>query len=196
MNIAVLVLAAGKSSRMKSIKQLEKIDNKTLLDISLDKAKLLETAAVFCVLGANAKQIQQEISTKDVPFIENENYEKGLSASIVAGIHHLKKSAVNYDGVFILLADQPAITISYLKDMISIFQENPTKIIASKYASTFGVPALFPKKYFDALLGIEFDNGAKELINTHKKEVLCSKLETDFTDIDTKEDLKLFKNQY
>ena len=40
-NIAVLVLAAGKSSRMKSIKELEKINNKTLLDITLDKAKQL-----------------------------------------------------------------------------------------------------------------------------------------------------------
>lgn len=196
MKIAILVLAAGKSSRMQSIKQLEKIDNKTLLDISLTKAKQLTTATIFCVLGANSKKIQQEISTKDVPFIENKNYENGLSSSIVAGVHHLKKSTVNYDGVFILLADQPAITTSYLKDMISIFQKNPTKIIASKYDSTFGVPALFSKKYFDALLGIEFDKGAKEFINLHKKEVLCSKLETNFSDIDTKEDLKLFKNQY
>ena len=38
-NIAVLVLAAGKASRMNSIKQLEKIDNKTLIDISLEKIK-------------------------------------------------------------------------------------------------------------------------------------------------------------
>ena len=60
-NLAILVLAAGKSSRMKSIKQLEKITNKTLLEITLDTAKKVTRKNIFCVLGANAKKIQQKM---------------------------------------------------------------------------------------------------------------------------------------
>ena len=63
-NIAVLILAAGKSSRMNSIKQLEKINNKTLLDITVEKVSNLFSENIFCVLGANYDDITQEITSK------------------------------------------------------------------------------------------------------------------------------------
>ena len=78
-NIAFLVLAAGKSSRMNSIKQLEKINGETLLDIALEKVNSLFPENVFCVLGANADEIKQEITSKNIQFINNPNFENGLS---------------------------------------------------------------------------------------------------------------------
>ena len=68
-NIAVLILAAGKSSRMHSIKQLEKINNKTLLDITLEKAKRISPTATFCVLGANSDQIKQGITIENIDIL-------------------------------------------------------------------------------------------------------------------------------
>jgi len=192
-NIAVLVLAAGKSLRMKSIKQLEKINKKTLLDITLDKITNIFSNNIFCVLGANAEQIKPEITAININFINNKNFETGLSSSIVAGIHHFKKNNLNFESVFILLADQPAIDIGYLKSMVSLSEENKNKIIASKYENKFGVPAIIPKKYFDDLILIEADKGAKEFINQHKNDVLCPELSTNLLDIDTKEDLDRYK---
>ena len=192
-NIAVLVLAAGKSSRMKSIKQLEKINQKTLLDITLEKIKSIFSEYIFCVLGANGDKIKQEISTKNINFIDNKNFETGLSSSIVAGIHHFKNNNLHFDSVFILLADQPAIDVDYLKSMIFLSEENNHKIIASKYGNKFGVPAIIPKKYFNDLILIEADKGAKEFINHHKNDVLCSESPTNLLDIDTKEDLNSYK---
>jgi molybdenum cofactor cytidylyltransferase len=193
-NIAVLVLAAGKSSRMNSIKQLEIITNKTLLDISLEKIKWILPNTVFCVLGANSDKIKQEIATKNIKFITNKNYENGLSSSIVAGIHYFKKNKLSFPGVLILLGDQPAIEISYLKNMIALFEENNDTIIASNYGGKLGVPAIFPEKYFEALLLIKGDKGAKGFINQRKNEVVCPKTATNFFDIDTKEDLFLLRN--
>lgn len=194
--IAVLVLAAGKSSRMKSIKQLEKIENKTLLDITLQKAKKLYSSTVYCVLGANADKIKAEINTSNIHFINNQNFEKGLSSSIVSGINYFKENKLNLDGVLVLLADQPAIEIVYLKTMINLFKQNPSKIIASNYDTNFGVPVIFPKIFFNNLLLIEADKGAKEFINNHKNDVICPTRKTIFFDIDTKEDLSLFKKQF
>ena len=192
-NIAVLVLAAGKSSRMKSIKQLEKINQKTLLDITLEKIKSILPDNIFCVLGANAEKIKQEITTTSINFINNKNFEIGLSSSILTGIQFFKKNNLNFDSVFILLADQPAINIGYLKSMIFLSEENKHKIIASKYEPNFGVPAIIPNKYFEDLILIEVDKGAKEFINYHKNDVLCSESSTNLLDIDTKEDLKNYK---
>ncbi len=194
-NIAILVLAAGKSSRMNSIKQLEKINHKNLISITLDKVRYIFPDTIFCVLGANANKIKKEITTKNIEFISNTNFEKGLSSSIVAGIKYFEKNQFNFDGIFILLADQPALEISYLKSMITLYQDNEDKIIASNYGNKLGVPAIFPKKYFIDLLLIQGDKGAKEFINQRKKIVIYPKKNTNFFDIDTKEDLILFKNQ-
>lgn len=193
-NVAVLVLAAGKSSRMNGIKQLEKINNKTLLDITLEKLKCIFSDEIYCVLGANADKIKAEITSKNIQFIENPNYEKGLSSSIISGIQYFKKEALQFDGIYILLADQPAIEIAYLESLLVLFKEHKDIIIASNYGTKLGVPAIFPKKYFPELLLIKGDKGAKEFINQRKNEVVCPESSTNFFDIDTKEDLELFKN--
>ena len=193
-NIAILILAAGKSSRMNSIKQLEKIDGKTLLEITLNKIQSIYSSTIFCVLGANADQIKSEINTKNIQFIKNDNFENGLSSSIVSGINYFKKKELNFDGVFILLADQPAIEITYLENMLHLFLENKDTIIASNYGLKLGVPVIFPKKYFSKLLLIKGDKGAKEFINNRIEKVLTPKQKTNFLDIDTKEDLQLYKN--
>jgi len=195
-NIAILVLAAGKSSRMNSIKQLEKINNKTLLDITLEKVNNLFSENVFCVLGANADEIKQGITSKNIQFINNENFENGLSASIVSGINYFNENKLNFEGLFILLADQPAIETWYLESMLNLFQKNNDTIIASNYGNKLGVPVIFPKKYFTDLLLIIGDKGAKEFINKRKNEIIYPELTTNFFDIDTKSDLQFFKKSF
>jgi molybdenum cofactor cytidylyltransferase len=194
-NLAVLVLAAGKSSRMKSIKQLEKINNKTLIEITLETAKKVTPKNIFCVLGANAKKIQKEISIKDVQIIYNKNFESGLSSSIVAGVHHFKNEKLKFDGILILLADQPAITVFYLQSLIDKFNLNPTKIVASVYHHNYGVPVIIPQCYFTDLLDLKGDRGAKHFLMNHKECIIISKTNANLVDLDSKEDLDFYKNQ-
>lgn len=192
-SIAILVLAAGKSSRMKSVKQLLKINNKTLLENTLENAKKINEKSVFCVLGANAEKIKKETSTKNINYIFNENYESGLSSSIVSGIIHLKKENKNFDGVLILLADQPEVDVKYLNHLATIFQENKNYIIASNYNSSTGVPAIFAKKHFNKLLLLKGDKGAKKFIQNNISEVIKVLRKSPFIDIDTQEDYLAYK---
>jgi len=193
-NIAIVILAAGKSSRMNSIKQLEKINHKTLLEVTLDKIKSVFSENIFCVLGANADKIQSETKTKNIVFIENLNFENGLSSSIITSIDYFRNNQLMFDGIFILLADQPAIEISYIEAMHHLFQKNDDIIIASNYKKKLGVPVIFPKNHFPYLLLIKGDKGAKAFINKRKREVICPKKTTNLFDIDTKEDLQHYKN--
>ena len=193
-NIAVLVLAAGKSSRMNGIKQLLKINNKTLLDHTLETTKKVFQNNIFCILGANADKIQKAISTKYVQFIYNKNFETGLSSSIVAGIHHFKKEKLNFNGLLILLVDQPEIDDDYLNLLITTFQSNSDKIIASNYNEKAGVPAIFPKKYFEKLVLLKGDKGAKKFLQNYTSEVIKINREQSFKDIDTPEDYQSYLN--
>lgn len=188
---AIIVLAAGESKRMKSIKQILKIESHTLLDRVLEKAYQINAKHTYCVLGAHAEIIQKKVKTK-VQFILNRNYTLGLSESIKSAFTYFEKNALYFDSVLILLGDQPAIEIDYLNNMIRKQEEHPTKIIASNYKGNHGVPASFPKNYFNSLQLLQGDSGAKELMKAHKDELFTMQLSADLVDIDTPEDYQLY----
>ncbi|WP_299056642.1 nucleotidyltransferase family protein [uncultured Polaribacter sp.] len=190
--IAILVLAGGQSTRMKTPKQLVKLGNNYLLETVLNKAKDIKKNHVYCVLGANADLIRREIACANIRFIYNKNHTTGLSASIVAGTHFITLQKEKYDGLLVLLGDQPAIEKEYLLHLITEFSKDSLKIISSNYKNKPGVPAIFPTHYFSKLKLMKGDFGAKEILKNNK-DVVISKKTSNFIDIDTPEDLENFK---
>jgi molybdenum cofactor cytidylyltransferase len=185
-------LAAGSSSRMGSIKQLLSINGKTLLQHTLDLSTKIKSKKTLCVLGAHAEEIMQKVDGKNIEFIINKNHKLGLSTSIISGIEYLQKEKIPFDGLFILLADQPAIKEDYYDEMMRLFSEKRTKIIASNYGNTLGVPAIFPAVFTDDLLQIKGDKGAKEFLQKNKKSTLSPQTSVNLLDIDTPNDYKNF----
>jgi molybdenum cofactor cytidylyltransferase len=192
MHLVTLILAAGSSSRMGSIKQLLSINGKTLLQHTLDLSTKIKSTKTLCVLGAHAEEIMQKVDGKNVEFIINKNHKLGLSASIISGIEYLQKEKIPFDGLFILLADQPAIKQDYYNEMMRLFNEKRTKIIASNYGNTLGVPAIFPAIFTNDLLQITGDKGAKEFLQKNKRRTLSPQTLVNLLDIDTPKDYKNF----
>lgn len=184
---AILILAAGSSSRMGKPKQTLPYKNTTLLVWSIAQAKNSKASSVFCVLGANAEIITKDISKHKVECILNPNFKDGLSSSIIAGIDYLKPK--DFDAVLIMLADQPNVNSNYLNTLIKTSEENLSKIIASNYIDKIGVPAIFTKEYFLDLLNLKGDKGAKDFLNNHQSKIIKLK-PFNLVDIDTKEDYK------
>lgn len=187
--MTILILAAGSSSRMGKTKQLLPYKNTTLLGWTIQQAKASMANEVVCVLGANAKEIEASIKNDQLNIIYNVNYKKGLSSSIVKGISDLQDK----EAILIMLADQPNITKVYLNKFLDSHIKYPNKIIASVYGTTFGVPALFPKRFYDELLKLEGDKGAKNFLNNHVEDII--KIDSiDLIDIDTPKDYQNLTN--
>ena len=189
MNIAILILAAGSSSRMGVIKQLLPIGDKMLLEISIDNAIQSIISDTYCVLGANAQAIQDSLDHCNIDFITNNDYKTGLSSSIKKGINHLQSR--NYDAILMTLGDQPYVNSSLLDKMIITYNNNPNKIIACSYGDKVGIPVLIPKAYYVEFQNITGDNGAKLFLNNNKDDIFQIKNEN-LIDIDTKEDYETF----
>lgn len=104
--IDVIVLAAGKGSRMKSRtpKVLHKINNKTMLDLILDTATKLSTNPIKIVLGYKADLVKQEINANfNVQYIlQNQQLGTGHASQLA-----LKKCRSEY--TLILIGDCPLI---------------------------------------------------------------------------------------
>tara|TARA_R100001369_G_scaffold24665_2_gene45193 strand:+ start:45414 stop:45992 length:579 start_codon:yes stop_codon:yes gene_type:complete len=190
LKIAILILAAGSSSRMGTPKQLLPYKESTILGTVVENALGSNTNDVFVLLGSNADTIQKNIN-KSVEIIINNTFEKGLSSSIVKGIISL----LDYDAVLIALGDQPHISFDYYNQMISELKKHPNHSITSQYKNHKGVPALFPKQYFLDLLKLNGDYGAKALLNSDTILTKTIDYSVNLFDIDTPEDYeKLINN--
>ena len=185
-NTAILILAAGSASRMGKMKQLLPYKNTTLLEWAIEQAQKSIVKNVFCVLGAHKEAIEKQLTTKPIEVIYNPNYKNGLSTSIVEGINLLQKH--NFDNALIMLADQPHVTSEYLNSLIETSKKNPSNIIASSYQESAGVPAVFPKNYFNELLNLKGDKGAKSFLLQHNDDVIKVNSHQNLLDIDTPED--------
>ncbi len=190
MAIYVVILAAGQSSRMGSLKQLLPFKNSTFLQTTIDSALSSKAEKVYVVLGANYKMIKKEVSDEDVSIVQNLNWQEGLSSSIVSAINNIENSEEDPDALLIMLADQPKVDSNYINKLISLFKNNQDTIIASAYGEVNGVPAIFPKKYFGILSNLKGDKGAKKLLNERLEGVMsCTPKSAEILiDIDSPED--------
>nr|BFF35639.1 hypothetical protein BACT7_05010 [Tenacibaculum mesophilum] len=190
---AILILAAGSASRMGKIKQLLPYKNTTLLEWTIEQAQKSVIKNVFCVLGANKDAIEKKLTTNAIITIYNPKYQDGLSTSIIKGIEFLQEH--NFDNALIMLADQPHVTSEYLNSLIKVSKKNPSKIITSNYQGSVGVPAVFPKEYFNKLLNLKGDKGAKNFLLQHDDNIFKVNSSLNLLDIDTPEDYQYLLKQ-
>ena len=187
-NLAVVILAAGISSRLGNLtKQLLVYKNETLLKIAVKKA-LEISKDVFVVLGHENEKCEKELEDFDVKIIYNPNYKKGMGSTLSLGIKHTNE----FNHTMVMLCDQPFIPISHFQALKKNIQNK--NIIASLYEKNKNskVPAIFPKKYYDELLKLDVDFGAKEILK--KESCINIQLGKDFSiDIDTFEDMKFLE---
>ncbi len=171
-NIAVVILAAGESSRMQKTKQLLPWGKSTLLGSAIKEALESNAENVYVVLGAKAETIQMQLEKSDVDLIFNNDWKKGMGSSISCAINYLLHLETNYDGILIMLCDQPLIDAIYLNKMISTFKKSGKGVVATAYESRNGVPVLFNNKYFEQLSLLDSDKGAKAIIMDNPTDVL------------------------
>ena len=184
-SVSVLILAAGASTRMKGeIKQLLPWGKHTLLEDAIYQAKIV-SKNVYVVLGAYAKKILKTVSM-NVEVIQNNNWEMGMGNSISCGLKHIAEIE-NPEGILIMLADQPLIDATYLREMLKTFDEGKSEIIATAYQSGPGVPAIFDNSILPELLSLQGDIGARKIIKNHLLRTKLISPNGKEIDVDTKE---------
>lgn len=185
---AIVVLAAGMSSRLGNPKQLLIYHGKSLVQHAVDKALQTTIRPVVVVIGANAIAVKKEIESMNVEIIENKEWEEGMASSIRCGLSHVQKMDDKVDGIIFMVCDQPFVNESLLKSLLYEQHKTALPIVASSYENTTGVPALFHKIFFKELMELKGDTGARKLIKQHEDRVTSVAFAEGIIDIDTKKD--------
>lgn len=187
-NVSVVLLAAGSSSRLGQSKQMLKVDGVPLLQHSARAALDCGAQDVIIILGSNEQPHHDLIKGLPVTTISNHYWKSGIGSSIKSGLNFLIRKAPDTEAVILMVCDQPALTTQHLRNLIESFQQNRTPIIASSYGDTLGVPALFARSFFANLLMLRDEEGAKKLIEQFESQVKPVDFPEGLFDIDTQED--------
>jgi molybdenum cofactor cytidylyltransferase len=180
-SIAAVILAAGASTRLGELKQLALMGEETLLERAVRVAREAGCVPVVVALGAEYAQVLANSLLGDAVPVVNVAWEEGMASSIRLGVQTLGLVARDAEGVLLMTCDQPAVTAEHLRLLMS-----RVEVKASRYAERNGVPAFFPKKYFDKLMALKGDAGARELLaEAGYEELVGGEL-----DVDTVEDLE------
>jgi molybdenum cofactor cytidylyltransferase len=183
--IAVLVLAAGRSSRMGSNKLLEPLSEKPIVRHVVEAARASSAAEVIVVTGNRGDDVRAALAGPSVTFVDNPHFADGISSSLRAG---LAAVGGDVDGVLVTLGDMPEITAQHLDRLIAAFSpaDNRTIVVPTRGGKR-GNPVLWSRLYFAEMAAVTGDTGAKHLLGLYGDQVAEVDLNTDavLTDIDT-----------
>lgn len=193
-NLGALILAAGGSGRFGRPKQLLVFRGETLVSRATRAASETCGAGVIVVAGDTRALIETELSKSGATVVENPEWRRGMGTSIRCGLRHLMKTASQLDAVVLLACDQPFVDATIITALVAEHSTRGKAIVASSYANTLGIPALFDRSCFEALLALPDDSGAKALIESRGDDVASIEFEKGAIDIDTPADFERLKS--
>jgi molybdenum cofactor cytidylyltransferase len=193
-NIAGLVLAAGRSSRMGGQnKLLAEIRGRPLVRIAAEAVLGSKARPVFVVTGHQRERVEAALAGLPVEFVHNPKFADGLGGSLGVGIAALPEQA---DGVIVCLGDMPQVDSATMDRLIAgLAPEKGALIAVPAMDGQRGNPVVWSRRFFPELMTVEGDIGARQLIARYSEavaEVPVSGSAT-LTDIDTPEALDAVK---
>jgi molybdenum cofactor cytidylyltransferase len=184
-----VILAAGLSARLGTPKQTLVYEGKTLLRNSVETAVATGFRPVIVVLGANRTVMEKELSgVTGIRIINNKDWEEGMASSIRSGVETAIQMDPELDGLIIMVCDQPFVSTALLQTLFQTQQRSGMPVVACRYRDSPGVPALFHNSFFDKLLSLKGDKGARKLLKDQADLVSLVEFPEGETDIDTMND--------
>jgi molybdenum cofactor cytidylyltransferase len=197
--VAVLVLAAGRSTRMGGPnKLLQEADGLPLVVHAVKAALTSQAVEVVVVLGHMADQVKPAVeqaigAEKRLRFVTNLDFADGLSTSVRTGIAALGKEI---DAAIVQLGDMPGVNAALLDRLMAAFSPvEGRSICVPTVGGKRGNPVLWDRRFFAEMVKVSGDTGAKHLIGEHADLVCEVEMtgEAAITDIDTPEALAAWR---
>jgi len=189
-NIAGVILAAGRSTRMGGPnKLLAELGGKPLVRIVTEQVLASKVSEAIVVTGHQAAQVEKALAGLKVKFVRNPDFATGLASSVKTGIAAVPATA---DAAVVCLGDMPLIGARLIDRLIGAFAPDRGNLIAVPVSDNRrGNPVLWSRRFFDELMTLDGDVGARHLIARHNEAVAEVPVEGRgaFLDIDTPEAL-------
>jgi molybdenum cofactor cytidylyltransferase len=187
LEIAALVLAAGRASRMDGRhKLLAEFGGIALVRRTTEAALAAAPSRVVVVTGHRAEEVGASLEGLPVDRVHNPDYALGMSTSLGSGITALGQECA---GAVVMLADMPHVSGSDVRRLIDAFKAaGGHAIVRAVSGGKRGNPVVLPRSTFHAVLQLDGDVGARHIVESAGLEVIDVEIgEAAHVDVDTPE---------
>jgi molybdenum cofactor cytidylyltransferase len=169
--VAALVLAAGRSSRMAPLNKLLVRDREGIPMVARVVDNVLASGArpVVVVTGHDRDQVEAALAGKPVTLVPAADYAQGLSASLKAGLSALPAEA---EGFVICLGDMPLVGGAGIDRLLAAFDpEEGRAVVMPTFQGQHGNPVLWSREFLPEMMALTGDQGARRLLRRHAERV-------------------------
>jgi molybdenum cofactor cytidylyltransferase len=188
-----VLLAAGESSRFeRGNKLLATLDGVPIVRSAAQTLAESRLADFVVITGHQADAVADALSSLDVRIRHNPEYADGQSTSVHEGVAAARDAG--WDAVVFALGDMPAVSPCSVDKLLDAYAGGEGTILAAAYEGKRGNPVLFDAVHYEALLGIQGDQGGRRLIQTTDDAALVETDDPGVTrDVDYEADLSVFE---
>ncbi len=182
-----IVLAAGESRRMGTLKPLLPFGSGSVIEQVVRSLQACPIDAILVVVGHRGAEIAAHLDGTGVSIVENPDYPRGMLSSVQAGLAAADPSTTLF---LIALADQPSIPPALIAHLIQLFDERRPGMLVPTFDGRRGHPLLIDARYRDEIATLNPDVGLRELLQRHPGELLLypTSVEAIVRDLDTREE--------
>ncbi len=136
MTLQVIILAAGKGTRMKSNKPkvLHEIAGKPMIEFIIDTARKLEPSKISVIYGYGGEQIKNRITGDDLSFV-CQSEQLGTAHAVMQALPNIDSS----DDILVLYGDTPFVCEETLRKVIETNSGKGLTVLTAEVQDPFGL---------------------------------------------------------
>ena len=148
-SVAAILLAAGKSRRMGSCKQLLSLGESTVIVRCVVALVTGGAGEIVVVVSEEGHEVAEAVRDYPVRIVVNPECEGDMASSVRAGRDALPAEA---SGVIVCLCDYPLVSAGTINSLIVEHGDSPGSIIIPCHQERRGHPLLFPRAVLNELV--------------------------------------------
>jgi len=184
LKVTSLLLAAGESKRMGTLKQLLRIRERPAILMCLESILEAGIEDVFVVVRSREKGVLEFLQGQPVILVANDLPGSDMAASVRFGLSSIGPDAT---GILVSLCDYPLVSPATLGALRQEHQLRPEAIVIPRHHGKNGHPTLFPRTVLEEIRTLPT---LRDIISRHHAEVTYRNVDDEgiLLDMDTPED--------
>lgn len=181
--VAAIVLAAGRSTRMGTPKQILTWGDTTLVGEVVRRLEQCALSELVVVTGAAREGVEAALTGAAARCVFNPDFESSeMARSLQVGLQALTPGA---SAVVVALADQPQLEPAVVGAIVQRWRETLAPVVAPAHRGQRGHPTLFDRAAWPTLLGLPPHANPREALRSYPVDLVEVGTDTIFLDLDT-----------
>jgi len=160
-DVAAMVLAAGRSSRMGKFKPLLPIKGNTLIEQVIKNIRAASIERILVVVGHQAETLIPILKRNKVCWAKNPDYIQEMFSSIKVGANHLDGRLRAF---FLVPADMPFVRPQTFQTLLAAFDPEKMDMLHPRYGDKRGHPVLISASRIPSIAGYGGSGGLRAVV--------------------------------